>query len=222
MIITSFSYKKTVQVKQYEPVVIEAAGVPGEGQTAAEAFAELAEFVDAKMDEEIANVKGAPTKPKSAAKPASSAPPLANKGAKPEKADPTPATSTSPIVKVGGGAIEPPFEPGSKVAAKPKPKKKRGRPAKKVPDHEKELNFTLEAESLEELFERFCNLRTFADAFGSVENWAGACRQVQARYKELNSPLADKEVVGNITAALTSESAAIAERRNAELAEVAS
>lgn len=216
MLIQSFTYSRTAQPKQYESVKVEMAAAPSEGQTAVEAFAELVQFVDAEVEAAIAAAKGAP---KPATKPVNSAPPLATKGAKPEKADPTPSPTTSPNSPASqpatqsAAANEPPFEPGSNVVAEPTKKRGRPRKAAPVPEHEKELQYVLDSETLEELFERFCHLRTFADAFGSIENWASACRQVQARYKQLNTPTADPELQKNITAALTSESTAIANAR---------
>lgn len=210
MNITAIRIGKTFNTGNYTSKKVEIEAIPDNGQSFDDAMAQVNAIVDAQNPDS----QGATTapKPKPATKPANSAPPLA-KGAKSGKADPT--QSATAATQTSSSQAEPPFEPGRDVAAEPKPKKKRGRPRKaaKVPDHEKELNYALEAESLDELFERFNNLRTFADAFGSLENWAGACAQVQQRYKQLNMATSDPDLVDSIVAALRSESTAIAEKR---------
>jgi len=217
MNVTAIRVGRTFNLGNYESRKVEIEVIPDNGQTFDEAMAAVNEIVEkqGRAEETGATTKPAPKKPA----PSNNKPPLA-KGAKSEKANPTQSPTTSqnsPASRPATQPAEPPFDPGQKIEAEPQ-KKKRGRkpktPAK--PDHEKELQFTLDSETLEELDERFASVRTMAAAFGSIENWEGALSQVAGRYRELNSPTADPEIVNRIIAAFKAERTAIEERRASE------
>jgi hypothetical protein len=119
-------------------------------------------------------------------------------------------SKTSPNAK--GAAPPPTTDPplkkaANKAAAKaddpPKPAAPKKPRAKKKAAHEIELGYTVEAQSLEELHERFENLRTMGPLFG--EGWEVAVAQIVARYRALNSVTADPEIQARLTDAFKEE-----------------
>lgn len=182
MIIQTISYCRTVQAKQYEPVKIEVAGVPGEGQTAAEAFTELMQFVDGQIAAACASTNGAAI---GTAK--SSDPPLKSKSKSSDKAarqaamgaknaeNPTPAATAA--------------QPTS-----PPPGKTNGKPATKSQEElreafDKEVSYTMESESLQELASRFIDLTDMAKGITfkivSMDEYCDVLDGVSDRYQQL-------------------------------------
>lgn len=203
MNVTTIKYGRTVnarplEAKCFEFERLDVEIIPDAGKTPDEAFGELRAFVDTalanitgatvekptKGTAKAANPTASPAKGKTSPTPAASktAPPLAGK----KGSDPTLATSSSPTAKADSAGTEPPFEPGSKVAAEPAPKK-RGRPKgsknKKncvVPSVDEILPAALKAETLVELLDQFNSMRAVADRTKgeAVESWVEVVTKV--------------------------------------------
>lgn len=231
-IMTAFRYSRTAQPKQYESVVIEAQGVPGEGQNANDALDELTAFVDSKVVEACARVNGA-------------APPLA----KPSKAqqvidsvrsytrtaDPITPASPAPLATGNAGngssspvpsASDPPFDVDSAPAAEPGAKPKRGRKPKNATisiEEQKnvaraEFEKMIASESLEQLAERFNKFRDPAKGYVELlttDQWEQSVINVHARYKALMSTTADPKIMNTLIAAIAGERNIIDQKRAA-------
>lgn len=225
MIIQTISYCRTVQAKQYEPVKIEVAGVPGEGQTAAEAFTELMQFVDGQIAAACASTNGAPV---GTAK--SSDPPLKGKSKPSDKAarqaamnkgngsDPTPAATATP----------PTSPPPGKTNGKPAASSKSQKELREAFD--KEVSYTMESESLEELASRFIDLTDMAKGVTfklvPVDEYQDVLDGVSDRYQQLggnsgSDPDSSKVIIARGKAERQRVAHALQEAANAKLQEAA-
>ena len=215
MNITAIRVGRTFNTGNYTSKKVEIEAIPDNGQSFDEAMAEVNAIVDAQNPGEDC---GATTSKKPAAKKpaASSAPPFqpkpaiepntrkAMKGAKSDQADPTPATVAASTGPTTSPANDQP-------AAKPRGKKA------KLAEHEKELQYMLDSTTLEELRDRFTNLRTMVSQF-TVDQWEAAIDKLRDQYRALNSMTADKAVQDVIIAGAKAEQNYIANARSSEAA----
>jgi len=229
--ITAFSYCRTAQPKQYESVKVDVAAVPSDGQSTTDAFGELMAFVDMKVDEQCRLIQSGATtnsKPAPKKKAASNSPPLKStkdtmaptptNGVMDAKADPTPAVAKS-TATAGATPANTASNTNAGVANEPT-KKAAKKKAAKAPDHVKQLTYTLESETLEELLQRFNDLREMAGAFNG--EWEATVGHAAGAYRKLNTVTADPKVQSHLIAAFQAERTAIEEQKrdaaNAELA----
>lgn len=236
MIIQTISYCRTVQAKQYEPVKIEVAGVPGEGQTAAEAFTELMQFVDGQIAAACASTNGAPvgtSKPadpplKAKSKPSDKAARQAamNKGNGSDPTDPPfAANKTASTTQSNGNKSEPPATNG-----KPKPAEKSKSQKELREAFDKEVSYTMESQSLEELASRFIDLTDMAKGITfkvvSTDEYCDVLDGVSDRYQQLggnsgSDPDSSKVIIARGKAERQRVAHALQELANAKLQEAA-
>lgn len=195
MNVLRISYCRTVQAKQYEPVKIEIDASLDNGQSLEDGMAQLRAAVDAEIATSVAEITGAKPPLAKADKPA--AKPKVEK-----KPDPTAkqskAAAPSPGIAASSTSDAAPWEePAEK---KPAAKSTKGNKAEAA----KKLAYALESESLEELLERFNDLRKDAKLFDLVA-WEAANTDLANVYRKLNNNLADPEIVKSITAAFRAE-----------------
>lgn len=177
-----------VQLAKYEHLELTLTVAPDEGQDADDGVKAAIVFTDAQCRKAGAKIAVSSAKPEAIAEKSPTAPPLASKGAKSDKSDPKPTTSTSEIAKAdGGGTEQPPFGPGRDVAAEPKKKRKRGRPANPNKDAAKLLKGIEKVTTVQDCANRFDAMRVFADRTPGTgwETWEPLFRQLADHVKSI-------------------------------------
>ena len=174
----------TKNLGNYESAKLEIEAAPSDGQTADSLLAEVGKYLENQIASSNGNGKGKPVKTEA---------PLKN---------PAP-------------------EPCSEPAPTKEPK--RGRPAKKTtdpavanvnkPNHAKELQYTLESQTMGELFDRFNTLSKLSAEFG--EGWKDVITTAHDKYKELNSLDTDEKLAEMMMAALKREKNLFVEAQSA-------
>ena len=226
-VVTTIKFSRTVKVggeKSFNFDKVEAEIVVPNNQNENEAFTELVQYVNDKLLE-AANT---PVSNKSA----TPAPPLAkSKSAQMQEASQIRESaqrteSIKKAVEVGEPGDDAPFDVDSAPPAEPgPPPKKRGRkPKNAAPTRDaarKEYKYVLDAESLEELFERLNNFRKAENGFVellTLDQWAASLNAIHSKYKSLMTTTADPDVQNGIIAALKGERNALEHKRQAQAA----
>jgi hypothetical protein len=227
MIVGAIRIGRTFNLGNYESKKVEIEAIPDNGQSFDSLLSEVTTMVDAQGPdggEQHTPDTGKPAAPK---KPESSDPPFnpgsnvvaepapkngKAKGAKSETGNPTKAT---PAASTATSTTATTTEAVDTPTTNPTPANGKGKARKtaKSPEHEKELTYVLDSQSLDELSERFANLRTMSAAFGHVDNWEGALTQVADQYRKLNTIDADPKVVEQIVAGFKAERNYVNEQR---------
>jgi hypothetical protein len=186
----------TKNLGNYQSAKLEIEAAPSDGQSAEQLLAEVRDSLSKQIDDVGVALGDEPAKSKPKAKAADS--PLAeDKPAEPKKRgrkpkaeagpDPTPKTSSTETAKAVSEATDEPFESDPKA-------------------HTKELQYALDASTLEEVHERLVDLRKYAGQFG--DKWESAWRKVEDRAKALrskNPTAADPDTVNALVAFFKSE-----------------
>lgn len=185
----------TKNLGNYESAKLEVEAAPSDGQTADQLLAEVNDYLGRQVEAAVAAGS-------SKDKPAKTTKPKASTEA-PLKSDPTDAaTAASTATQAATSQTE-------KPATKPKASKadKQKSVAVDAKSMEKETKFTIESQTLEELAERFNNLRKLREQF-PLSEWDGLTSNkgpLAVVYRKLNSPVADPDVVDQLTAAFKDE-----------------
>jgi hypothetical protein len=223
----------TKNLGNYESAKLEVEAAPSDGQTSDQLLAEVNDYLSKQVEAAVSNAGGVKEKP---AKKKSMAP-LAKSGESsdsdytngvkdagaPFKADPTQGDSTPDVMPAKQTSTEKPMTPRSMVKAGKTAldaEKANGKAQNKAnvnaPDPKKELKYALEAETLDELLERFNGLRKMAADFG--DGWEAAVTKIADRYRKLNSLDANPETLDAIVKAFKAERTAIEKMKSEAVA----
>lgn len=226
MLITTIRYGRTVNIGNYESerLEVEAQLTPGSGETEAQVLSQLREYVDAEVGCNS-------TVERKAKGPAKTAPPLADKPAATQQAAPQQATpAPKPETAKRRGRPRKESEPAATAPAVDNKKEAAAAVAEAVKgttlaanmkrgmtdaerwqtEHYKELRYALDSETLEELAERFNNLRMFyCLRFHEPGEYRAVLDKIGARFNEIvtANPDAPMELKEQIKAAGRSERA---------------
>lgn len=213
MQVLSVRVGKTINTGNYSSLKLELEASPSDGQTADQLLAEVGEY----LDKQAAAATGEPAKPATKSekaatnKPPLSSDPTSGATATNGKAAPTTTHIDKPATTIIGGDKPP-------KANKPKAGKAASQAsvAKDTKAAEKEFKFALESETLEELAERFNNLRKFAKDV-PVSKWdeiTASKGKLAELYRKLNTPTSNPETQNQLINAFKAERTYVEENQN--------
>lgn len=189
----------TKNLGNYESAKVEVEAAPENGQNIDEFLSSVNTFLNEQVESAVNAAGGVKEKAPKKEKAATTPPLKAEKSGESSDSDHTngvkDAEAAKPAAKAKASTKSTKAETQAKAANVNKP------------DAAKELKYTLESETLDELLDRFNTLRKLADDFG--DKWEGAVTKIADLYRKLNSLDANPETLNQIVLAFKAERTAI-------------